>query len=1429
MSCDFGRNDRTYLYKRPHNVRQADYYFANPRNKPYCISCKKIGHTVNRCFFRKYETHHDFRNSDCIYSPQLETQSLRYYNRQNPQQIRGQYETNKYHSRRNRSRWCVVHQSSGHNTNKCSIILQKRDEFQRNRYNQSRGRQEKLVRKSKVVTSPLGTTKASLIAALQKKDILSVPWIIGKCKLTLAVDTGACANILSKQAVDELIRVMPYTHWKIYPPDVQLSSVTGDILNIIGGITLTLKISKCTKPVIADFYIVENFPLPSDGLLGLETMSQYNIGIHPASKSITLGDIDYFALSSSRPFLRPNVAIDDSSKLLGSQSGVLSGVAKESLIACETPPGRHSDISDGRGTNWTLVSGVLSGGQRFHSQTLARVQVRLPDALEGTDVVCLSETVRVKGLSLESTLSSVREGGLTDVLVLNRTGSPFNLKSGCHLVDFLAYNTSVNVITRDITVASLNITNERVDKETLIAPHVKVNDIPQERDRLIDLLNEFSGVLTLPGEPLGKTDLIEHHISLEPGTNPVYVPAYRLPHSQKLAVEKEVKEMLDNNVIQHSSSPWNSPIFFVPKKDGGFRPVIDFRKVNDVTVPDRYPMPLLRDVLQSLGKGNAVFSNLDLQSGYWQIPLDTESRKVTAFSTNQGHFEFLRMPFGLRNAPLTFQRLINTIFAGIIGNTVLAYLDDLIIVSKDVDSHFQKLRKVLGTLKKAGLKLNLSKCEFLKSKVKFLGHIVDAEGIHTIPDKIKAIQGFPVPKTIENVRSFLGITGFYRSFIKGYSSIASPLTKLLKKDVNFDWGHQQEKSFNDLKIALTNAPILAFPDYNLPFTMCTDASAQGLGAVLMQKQNDGRFHTIAYASRKLNSAETRYSATHLETLAIVWALKHFRDIIFGYEIIIYTDHMPIKYIFTGKNLTGRLARWHLTIQEFEPKFEYLPGRANVVADALSRNIPVNNINKVSDFSHETVKEEQRKDPLWSQVIYALESGDESNIPHLPVPLNNFILNEDILFKCVRLNKKVVFQLVVPISLKESVLSLIHDVPHAGHPGRDRSIREARTKYYWKTMRKDIENYVLNCEVCAKHKGTTGKTAPILEYPIPNKPWDTVAIDILQLPRSHQGSLYVLVAVDHFSRFVVLAPLKTKSAIEVAHAFITNIICQFTTPKVLLSDNGSEFRNQIIEEICRQYGIKQTFVAAYHPASNGLVERANRKILEVLRPIVSSMQENWQDWLPYVAASINSSINSSTGKSPYYILYGYDKVLPYDILCQKTNPVYNSDDYAKTQMSVFQNIHKEVRNQLSASRAEMIYKQNKESELPSIDVGDVVMIKSPERSSKLSPKFYGPFQVLKKEYGNKYQIWNNIAKASEIVHVDRLKKVSKDILSQMQNDSQNTSANEKSNVIQNELQTSSEKDQLNKMQYELPNNLLNEQNKKANINDYKSKLRSASRN
>ena len=709
---------------------------------------------------------------------------------------------------------------------------------------------------------------------------------------------------------------------------------------------------------------------------------------------------------------------------------------------------------------------------------------------------------------------------------------------------------------------------------------------------------------------------------------------------------------------------------------------------------------------------------------------------------------------------------MNTIFADQLGKNVYAYLDDVIICGKDSKSHLDSLKAVLLKLRQAGLKAKLSKCEFLKSKIQFLGHVVDGDGIHTMEDKIKAVKNFPQPKTAENVRSFLGLCGYYRQFVKGFSAIASPLNILLKKDVPFHWNAAQDKSFNDLKFALTHAPVLAFPDYQVPFILYTDASALGLGAVLMQADAEGKNHVIAYASRTLNPAEANYSVTHQETLAVIWALKHFRDIIFGYNITVFTDHAAVTELFKGRNLSGRLARWYLTISEFNPTFKHLPGRANVVADALSRNVHVGSLvetpSTIQNFSLHELADAQRQDTIWGRVIHAIESGDENTVPRLPVPLSQFFLSEDNVL-CRRSpcsNRNTLTQFVIPEIYVPVVLSLLHDTAIGGHKGKERTLSAARMSYYWPKMRVDIDEHIDKCVKCAQHKGSVSKPAPILEYPPPARPWDVVAIDLLQLSvRSRQGSKYVLVMVDHFSRYVVLAPIQDKSAKSVAHALVTNLFCPYSTPRVLLSDNGAEFRNSMLEEICNQFRIKQTFTVTYHPASNGLVERTNRKVLDILRPVVNGFLENWEDWLPHVAASINSSICESTGQSPYFILYGVEKTLPYDLLSSPQAPVYNVDDYAKCQLKVFADTYASVTERLKAAKTAMMEQQHRIASPVTLKVGDSVMIQVPERHAKLAPKFVGPRRVVERMHGNKFRVLDPLSNTLEVVHCDRLKQTS----------------------------------------------------------------------
>lgn len=1202
---------------------------------------------------------------------------------------------------------------------------------------------------------------------------------LGPVQASFAVDTGASVNVLSERAYRALKRVSRGGRYRLMPNDLNLRGVTSDPLDILGIVRLPVNLGKGTSTMRLDFYVASNFGLPSDGLLGLTSMRSNRMVIIPDSNVIKYQGKSFQAMetpsslaSLSRYEKKVQKAPDG--EFVSAQSvSVVREVPTEQGEGTLTDSGAKPRVKAASGKtinpgNWTVVQATVIGSHNIPDRTAMHIPVSVPNARVGCDI-CIEGPSKVKRLAVEPTLCTVRDGHQTSALVVNNTGGPIKLRQGVFLSEALAYDGRVAPEPVDLAESSVapvcaSVSTDLMTQTQELENLVTVADYPELRNSLIQLLKRYRDVFALPGEPLGATDRAEHHIKLKPGTNPIYIPAYRLPHSQRQVVEEQIKEMLEQGVIENSRSPWNSPLFLVPKKNGQFRPVIDFRQVNEVTEDERFPLPVLKDLLMSLGQGNKFFSSLDLVSGYWQVPMAPESRAVTAFSTPQGHFQWKRMPFGLKSAPITFQRMMNTIFAEEIGKDVYVYLDDVIICGKDLRSHLGSLESVLLKLRDSGLKAKLTKCEFLKSRIKFLGHVVDGDGIHTVEDKILAVKNFPQPKNAENVRSFLGLCGYYRSFVKGFSKIASPLNTLLRKDIPFHWNAAQNKSFEDLKFALTHAPVLAFPDYEAPFILFTDASALGLGSVLMQTDASGKNRVIAYASRTLKPAESNYSVTHQETLAIIWALKHFKDIILGYPITVYTDHVAVTELFKGRNLSGRLARWYLTIREFNPTFKYLPGRANVVADALSRNVHVGGVVEqtptIQNFSLHELANAQRQHDVWSKVIYALESGDETTLPKTHVPFSQFSLTkEKVLCRCWTSGKRdPVTQLVIPESHVPVVLSLLHDTAIAGHKGKDRTLSAARMNYYWPTMRVDIDEYINKCVQCAQHKGSVPKPAPILEYPPPERPWDVVAIDVLQLSvRSRQGSKYVLVMVDHFSRYVVLAPLYDKSAKAVAHALVTNLFCPYSAPRVLLSDNGTEFRNNVLEEICKQFGIKQTFTVAYHPASNGLVERANRKILDVLRPVVNGFMENWEDWLPHVAASINSSVCESTGRTPYFIIYGVEKKLPYDLLSSPQNPVNNVDDYAKCQLKVFSDTYKGVTNRLKASKTVMSSQQHRRSSPVRIKIGDSVMVKVPERNAKLAPKFVGPRLVVNKLHGHKFEILDPLLNTLEVVHCDRLKR------------------------------------------------------------------------
>ncbi|CAB4038014.1 Retrovirus-related Pol poly from transposon [Paramuricea clavata] len=440
-------------------------------------------------------------------------------------------------------------------------------------------------------------------------------------------------------------------------------------------------------------------------------------------------------------------------------------------------------------------------------------------------------------------------------------------------------------------------------------------------------------------DELGVTTLAEHKIETGDAV-PVKQLPRRLPNSLRTVVEDQVEEMLENNIIKPSNSPWSSPIVLVRKKDGTWRFCIDFRKLNDVTVKDAFPLPQVTDLMDNLA-GHQYFSTLDLASGYWQVPVYESSQEKTAFVIpGGGHFEFLRMPFGLTNAVPTFQRLMLAVLNGLLPLKCLVYLDDVLVVGRTFDQHLENLDDVLQAIDRAGLRLKLSKCSFAKPRVDFFGFTVSAAGLAPNVTKVEAIRAFPTPQNLTELRRFLGMASYYRRFISGFSDIAGPLHRLTQKGVRFDWDKNRQQAFEQLKEQLISAPFFAFPDLNGDYILYTDASDVGIGAVLTQKDENEEEKVVSFTSKAFSGAEKNWTTTEKEAFAVVWALQYFHPYVYGRKVTIYTDHKALKWLRDIKQPNGKLARWILKLEEYDYTIEHLPNTKMQHADALSR-APVN--------------------------------------------------------------------------------------------------------------------------------------------------------------------------------------------------------------------------------------------------------------------------------------------------------------------------------------------------------------------------------------------------------------------------------------------------------------------------------------------------------
>lgn len=932
------------------------------------------------------------------------------------------------------------------------------------------------------------------------------------------------------------------------------------------------------------------------------------------------------------------------------------------------------------------------------------------------------------GFSVLPGLFSIDDKGVGKVLVSVPSGKTVALKKGHLIARGRIAEESKDLLSMKV----MRVTNaDQQSYRPIIGEEVKTgsNISPEEKSKLLALLNNYRESFASDLSELGATTLGEMSIVLQDDEPVVYRP-YRLSIREKEVVRDMVSELLKNGIIQPSTSPYASPVVLVRKKTGEYRLCIDYRALNKKTVRENYPMPLIDDQLDVLA-GHRFYTTLDLASGYYQIPIREGDRHKTAFVTPEGHFEFTRMPFGLANAPATFQRIMNQVLGSTRHKEALAYLDDVIIPMKNFLEGLNKLENVLMLFSSAGLTLKLSKCVFFGDNVDYLGFEVSSSGIQPGSRKSEAVAKFPVPQNQHNVRQFIGLASFFRRFVPGFAIIAKPLTHLLKKDSPWQWGVEQESAFRILQEKLTQKPTLALYNPQAATELHTDACKIGVGGILLQRNDGGVLKPVAYFSRQTTPEEQNYSSYDLETLAVVSALHKFRVYLIGVNFKIVTDCNSLRATFQKRDMIPRVARWWEQMQEYTFDIEYRAGTAMAHVDALSRNpIPSSSqdiLREVRNVTEESwLVTVQNADSEVQRIIQILKDPNLEDVVDLKT---NFKLRGNKLFRVTPEGEK----WVIPKGVRWQIIKLNHD--DIGHFSVDKTLEKVKSSYWFPKMRTFVKKYVASCLECSYSKSAGGKKPGYL-HPIQKVdiPFHTVHVDhVGPFVRTSKGNMHILVLIDAYTRYLYLKPVKnTKSHTSIR--VLKEYFGIFGVPRRLISDRGTSFTSTLFEKFMQDKGIKHVLNAVATPRANGQVERYNKVIIDALTAkSVGTADNKWDDHLPDVQWGINNTFNKGINHTPAEALFGVrptgssESRIISEITDEAELSTVTSLDADRAEIRRKINTHIK-----SCQQKQKVAFDKRRCQPKEYRVGDLVRIErqvsTTGQSKKLVPKFQGPYRI-----------------------------------------------------------------------------------------------------
>ena len=1246
--------------------------------------------------------------------------------------------------------------------------------------------------------------------------ISSISAYVARVKTNVMLDTGALTvNCISDKFFNKnKIHFEKYSESVHIPPDMTLVGPGNDKLDFKAKRKFIISIGG--KEFKEDFYIVSGLPFPV--LVGGKTLQAQGIDIINSKSVVTLIDsknkrrflpfnvLPISVMNDGQSLNKPeHTSVDNKPVEKKKEEKLRNLVLKQNIDSL--PPGCEQ-----------IVAVHLENMNSADTLQTMKSQLYLPICIQKQVFAahCINTIVdgntEIAIANLSNNFISLGKGEIVGCCIVNPPKEKFELKT-IHSFDNKMNQRIIGMIVSNALKTNLKEKSELINKSYIKEKLLEFNlpiDITiddtcgntrKELHQLLETLKPFKDLFAENPDEVNQIDknIVEHKIDTGDSPPLAQGPRRTSPDQAKIIQEK-ISSMLKAGIISPSRSPWSSPVLLVPKPnkpDGtkDWRFCIDFRRLNKVTKNEIYSLPRIDDCIDSLA-GKSYFSTLDAASGYWQVPMAEEDKAKTAFTTYFGQYQFNRMAFGLITAPATYQRMMDTVLAGLKWQCLAVYLDDVLIHSRTFDEHLKDIAATLSRFKEANIQMKSSKCNFLSQEIKYLGHLVGKNGIKANPEKIQKIKDWLLPKTAAEVQSFLGLAGYYRKLVDNFASYESPL-RMAISNKPFKMDEKAINAFNKLKHALMSDPIVKLPDFsgNAQFELHTDASDLGISAILCQIDKNGLESVIHYASRMLTKQELKYHTQEKEALAIVFGCNKFRNYLIGSPFIIRTDHHSLQWLWRHEK--GRLARWALSLSEFDYVIKHRKGTENVNADVLSRwNVnevltkefdpfphfaePIvisskdkNNIKMIATVVENfktldllnIISTSQLQTTKIKESIEMLNTNDNDNnnltniLPQEIIQASKgykFLIIDELLCRTKEGNS-LPPQIIIPPNdkaLQQQLLSLHHDLPEMGHFSYKKMFPKILKSYFWPTINKDTLEYCKSCLECQVHKKSTPnpQNRPLKPF-LPDHPNQRVSIDLMgPFPVTENGFEYILCMVDNFTKWATAIPLKNKKGGEVAYEIIKNWYMIFGIPEEIHSDQGGEFTNDILARLNERLNVGHKVTTPYYPQSNSQVERWNRTLKESIKIYCEKKVSSWDKYIFSTCYAYNTSLNATTGFSPYYLMFGNDPRLPTEVLNSKN---YNEIKFDQNQYQIqltnhLRTAYNIVRKNIKEDAEKRKIRWDKNIKGHKIFVpGDDVLMFQPkinnikgeeELSHKFKRNWKGPYRVLSKKHEDNQDVY-----------------------------------------------------------------------------------------